>query len=86
MSYRTQYYESRGLALCKCMLMRFIHKQRDEVTRRSGQTKVKFSNLSENKRLRISEVLTIERFYSRLHVAISFMMYAFLFKSQSKRC
>lgn len=86
MSYRTQYYESRGLALCKCMLMRFTHKQRDEVTRRSGQTKVKFSNLSENKMLRISGILTIERFYSRLHVAISFMMYAFLFKSQCKRC
>ena len=85
MSYRTQYYESRGLALCKCVLMRFIQK-RDEVTRRSGQTKVKFSNLSENKMLRISEILTIGRFYSRLHVAISFMMYAFLFKSQSKRC
>ena len=51
MSYRTQYYESRGLALCKCVLMRFIHKQRDEVTLRSGQTKVKFSNLSENKML-----------------------------------
>ena len=63
MSYRTQYYESRGLALCKCVLMRFILKQRDEVTRRSGQTKVKFSNLSENKMLRISEILIIERFY-----------------------